>query len=52
MRLSSGLLDGLPIGLQLSGRLHSDVQLFQAAYFFVSLRCRSDCSSSCRLELK
>ena len=34
MRLSSGLLDGLPIGLQLIGRLHSDVQLFQAAYFF------------------
>ena len=34
MRLSSGLLDGLPIGLQLIGRLHSDVQPFQAAYFF------------------
>ena len=34
MCLSSGLLDGLPIGLQLIGRLHSDVQLFQAAYFF------------------
>lgn len=26
--------DGLPIGPQLIGRLHSDVQLFQAAYFF------------------
>lgn len=34
MRLPCGLVDGLTIGLQLIGGLHSDVQLFQAAYFF------------------
>lgn len=34
MRFPCGLVDGLTIGLQLIGGLHSDVQLFQAAHFF------------------